>query len=686
MVVVFHWLGLGFAVKWGLLALVPAAIALLIIRIRHGAFDGLRRSAVALLLASTFAGLAPLSLALAPQVRLGAPRLVQPTQNNDAYAHITVAAWLRDHPVTERPRIGRDPPAYGYTRTHLDHGIRVGEQFVQAAAALINRRDAHETWYPVASLWLALLPGACIAAASLVGVSRLAGLMAGLLGGISAVSINLIHNQNSPAVLGVVLAPLVISLIVVSLSSPASEGFPRWLAALGLAGLVGTYAEYWPLVAMIVLLLLALRRPSGYPAATRGAFRILVLSLFLSPLAWFNLGRSLFFEASIPQTGEGPSAFLRIGPLTFLSRLFGVVPLDADNGAVWATLVLTGIVLLGLLFACGLAKERRLWVALIVSSLVLVFYLGSIHRFPYAQQRAVELSLPLLILACAAGWDAALKLPRGGGNSRVRLVQIAMSGAVLVVVGSVFVVLNSRTALKPALATLLPQRTVDSNFTEAMTWVSELADPTGAHLTVISANFFEQTWLTYLLRTRPATDFAFLFSDYNKVSPFLYSDSRRRRFALVGREAYLDADARVVIRRNERFKLLDFERGSALVAQPASGAGFWDAEQSPAGTSYWMQNGGKIAIFRSGKTSRRILISGQANSMLSPLTLTASVFGTPPLGSKVVLADPTTFEITLPDRPRVLLELQNDKRALRPAEQNDRRALSFRLTSIRTAS
>ena len=657
LVVALHDTGLVLPVGWGLALIAVVALAAVVLRRRVRARFAVSRAALMRLLVATLMGLVPLGVAMLPMVRVGKPEAVMPGTNHDTLAFVSLTSWLDHHPITEKPDARRDLPGYGYVRNHDKYSLRVGEELLQGSVATVTRRPPTETFNTVLAFWLFLLPGVTMAAAELLGVRRVAGLLAGALIGLSALTVGQVYLQNAGSVLGIALIPVVLALIAAAFKPPGStaaddeprQRVPVWVGAVALAGIVGTYSEYLPMLVPAFGLYVFARRPAAIVSHLRRAVLVAGIALAVAPLAWIRAAGSLSQQNTKSQAGQ-VSTFLDVGPMSWIARVTGMIrTLELTNGRRWVTLgalTLFGLIVVGIALSIALGPVRRLWLFVPASVVGVVFYLSRIDREPYSQERSIQIGAPLLILAAVVGYDAlARRLPVGAGLSLRSLGGAGVAVACAFGV-ALFGTVNTRTATRDEYLhdPLLAARTVDHNFDEAATWIRDVGGPGGRDAVVLSRDFVDQLWIVYGLRDLNRVQYPFLYPDYYGTPVAQVWNGRTPRYALVDPDVYVDVAPGVVIRHNDRFRLLDLSRGPALLAITADG---WQGPiQIGNILQTFMQANGTLAVLWHGDiTATRV--SAKTIAALAPLPVTIDVDGRP-AASATLTSEPATVLLALP--------------------------------------
>ena len=618
--------------------------------------------------AASAAGIVPFLLVLSPLLGLRDARLIQPANNNDAIAYVAVTSWLEEHRVLDRPAVREDAPAYGYVRAHLRYGLRVGEEFAQAAVATVTGTDASRSWYVAMALWLLLMPGGWMAAGHFLGLSRGVSLAAGTAASFSSVLASQAFNQNSASVLGIAFAPLALGVVAARLEGDEA---PAWFTGTCAAALVGTYTEFVPLVVPALLIVAVARPPREWVVVVRRAVPSLVVALAVAPLVWTNATRSLLVARTLTAEGR-TSSFAGVPYSLVTTRFLGVSPLELDLRPWWAVILAAALVV-GVAAAVTLPRHRRLFGGVVLSAVLLALYLEHVQGFLYGHHRAVVISQPLVIATAVVGLAMlGARLSRRSRSSSIATV----AGVVLIT--SVYLWSNIDTTRWLA-EFPVDQRTVDASFDEADEWADEYAkEDDGSDLMIATTDFFEQHWLSYLLRDHERVGLPFAFPDYNDVSPYALFDGLRR-YALVTGEDWVIADDAAVIEENARFRLVDTNRGPVTIALATRG--FHDAERRPGGVARWMADDGELFILRSPDAPPRIRLDMAVNGGLVPLHLVIRTDDA--VLTEVTLKEQrTTVEVPLPDAPAIRLRIENDKPAGPVPGSTDVRPLSVYVLDV----
>jgi hypothetical protein len=201
-----------------------------------------------------------------------------------------------------------------------------------------------------------------------------------------------------------------------------------------------------------------------------------------------------------------------------------------------------------------------------------ILVLSTVHYFPYGQGRAVEITLPLVVLASASGYAELSHRLWAWGATRPLAVTVA-SGAVAT--GLAMVIAGNRT-VEPLLSeTASPQSPTFYNGAEydaAHNWVAQHGGPEGSDAMVLGTQVFDTLWMEYRFRDLPRVNFPFLIRNYDSGrSPTRYFDGRLRPYAVVEVDLPMTSAPSSEVARDDRFLLSNTGAHDNVIALGAWG-------------------------------------------------------------------------------------------------------------------
>ncbi|MGX7681452.1 hypothetical protein ACSMXN_21410 [Jatrophihabitans sp. DSM 45814] len=575
LVAVLHYTTLITSVRVGLWFVAGAAGVLLVLNFRKDRrWWATSRSALGLMVLAAALGAIPATAVLYPSKVVGDSRVVQLSNANDAFYYVTVVDWVThnrgiDRPVFHQtPQQGGAPMSYVSASSQIGHHLRIGDELTQSAINVVLGKSSVDTWYPLSGLWILLLPAAGLGAARCLRMRAASGLILGVAIATSSLTLLQLANQNSDSLLGVALAPFAVAAVVQALDR--SPIFGRVFAALMLAALLGTYAEFTPLILPALILAVFARRPSNIWPAARSALIVVGLSIAIAPLAWSNAFRSLVFIGQIAPD-HLTSPFSGATRWETLNRFTGTTPFEQGFARSWQAPLLALALVVGVALAAVFSRRRLFMVVLAGTGAALAYDLAAVKQRPYSQLRTIEIWIPLLLLVAAFGFDRLYQWWSSQERPEFRRFRVAVLVAA-VLPGLLWIAVNERTSVRMVgNVAMIRARHVDSDFAQAAGWLSAVDGPKGSDSMVLAPQFFDQLWITQALRSKPLTAYPFLYISYQGYSRFW--DGKLTRWLLVDDTATLDADPGTVVRTNARFKLVDLTVGQVAVGFDSSTAG-----------------------------------------------------------------------------------------------------------------
>ena len=614
---------------WGMLGVsAVAAGCVTVAAFRKRRFWVYRRNSLAIAGLSWLIGAGGAALALIPNFLVGDGRVISVNQSHDAFYYAAESAWLADHLLLPAPAVGATPgasafvPAFGPAAASADLSLRIGQPMVQSGITRLFGTDEINTTMPTLALWVLLLAGAVVVAGRLLRIRLSTCLGLAVASVTSAVLINQVYSQNADSLLGVALAVGTVGAVV----GAAQGRSPRWPAALALAGLIAVYTEYSAFVAPAVIGGVLLHRSPRYRTIVLRAVQIFIVSLAIAPTVWLRGVRSIL---TAPASGFDavPSPFAADGAWATASRALGVATIDGPTGPSRSTMLLGLILGAGCLLAAVVGRNRGVWIGLLVVGVGYTTWL-TVQGRGYTQMRAVILLIPLLLLACAAGWDGLIGVLRRHERSKRwgRVVSWVLIPVLLLWVG-----VNLRTVRAQVNRVVIQTRHVDADYNEAAAWVTEFGGPEGGDVTVVVPDFFQQLWINFSLREDEGVSYPMLSTSYLRVGRYWAGEADR--YLLVGAGAQVDADPSAVIRSNGKFRLLDTAAGSVTVVAPYD-------------LSTWLPFAQPGGVFLGGFGSELLVIRSSGAPVDLRISLAAPL-ATAPVSAQLVGADGRTFPAEL---------------------------------------
>lgn len=646
LVVALHATTLLVPVRIGVYVALGLALAPVVVGWRRGERPWhVDRRAWPAVAASSLIGLVGAVLALLPNLRLGTPRVLMSSWNNDAFFYVSESVWFTGHTLRESPplseRLGPDTvsPVTAAAQQAMTIPLRVGQSLLSAGIQQLWGVDDVEAFMALMAAWVLIGAGGVLVAARLVGFGPLAGLLAAALVTTNALVTRTAYDQHADSLLGIaLLLPTICAFLAAVL-----RRHPIWPAALLLAGVLGSYTEY---VAFVVPACAAGVLVSGH-AAWAGRWRegtvawrrritraagIVALSILLAPLAWLRGLRNLLVSQSGGDTF--PSPFLSDSRLLSLARAAGLTEVQATAVPTVAVLLVVGTVLVGLLAAVVLSRFRWGLIGGVGAGLGLTA-MATLTSRGYLQDRLVTLVVPLVLWVCVGGWALLVgELRRPPPLRRRRLVATSVAAVGLLVAG-VGLVGNVRTTVAHADRWAGTPRLVGGEYAVLASWARELGGPDGQDITVVVPDLFQQMWVLYELRGLPAVSYTSLHHDY--LVHDRYWSGELDRYLLVGPGVPTSAAPGVIVRSVGGFRLLDLQRGAAVVLAPTA-MDSWGEFVDGAGTLAAGPQS-RMVVLRSPGSPDRLSLRISSAAPGAVLTVTG------PAGPTSV--DPTTGTATL---------------------------------------
>jgi hypothetical protein len=559
---------------WGMVVVVLAAAASVgvAVRLRRRFWRTTWRTA-AVTLACWLVGALGAALAMIPNAEVGDSRIVMANANHDALFYTSVAGWLADHPILPIPVIGTSPaqdlavPAFGAAAFAITYPLRIGQSMVHAALTRAVGSEVMTTAMPVLALWVFVVPGAVFVALRILRTRPTIALGGAIAVTFSALLIYQVVNQNMDSLFGVSLAVMTIGSVV----GAAQGRMSRWPAAILLAALVAVYTEYALFVAPAVLGGVFIYRSRRYLRNLVRAVQVLALALVIAPTAWYRGAIQLSNFAG--SGGDGwPSPFITPGSWVWLNRVLGAGPLADDSPLAKSAALFGVMVAIGCILAVVFSRSRGVWIGLLLVGVPYIVQL-TLQQKGYTQFRSVVLFFPLLVVAAAAGWDGFVAFLR---RHRWRVPATVTSGAlVLLLIGWSFV--NIRTVRAQVDPTFAAGRHLGDEYEQTQQWVAEFGGPEGQDITVLAPDFVENIGLNLTLRDYDELTYPMENANYLYVNEFW--DGNEDPYVLVGTGTQTRVEPSAIVRRNDKFTLIDRRVAGGMVIAPMDLTGWqWMAQ------------------------------------------------------------------------------------------------------------
>lgn len=632
------------AAGWGMVVVGIVAAAGVGMAIRRGRrFWVTPRPVAAAALACWIIGGVGAALAMIPNGEVGDARIVMANANHDALFYTSVAGWLAEHPLSPSPVVGTSPdqglavPAFGAAAFAISYPLRIGQSMVNAALTRTVGSEVMTTAMPALALWVLLVPGAVFVALRILRVRPLLALGGGVAVTFSALLIYQVVNQNMDSLFGVSLAVLTIGTSV----GAAQGRMSRWVAAISLSALVAVYTEYALFVAPAVLAGVLIHRSGGYRRNLLRAVQVLGLAIVIAPTAWYRGAIQLAnFSGS---GGDGwPSPFITDGSWAWLNRMLGSSPLDVDSSLAKSSALFAVVIAAGCVMAVIFSRSRGVWIGLLLVGVPYIVQL-TLQQKGYTQFRSVLLFAPLVVVAATAGWDGFVGFLRRRRWKPIAIVTVSL--LVPLLLGWTFV--NVRTIRAQVDPAFVAGRHIGPEYQEAEQWVADLGGPQGRDVTVLAPDFVENIGLNLTLRDFDQVTYPMENANYLYVGTFW--DQREDPYVLVGAGTQTRVEPSAIVRRNDKFALIDRRVAGGTIIAPMDLTG-WQWFAQPDG-SFLGSYGSELIVMQTDPP---------------PGTPAAELAATDPVGSvSVDLQSRDTSERTTAvlDPAAQLVELPNSDRA-----------------------
>ncbi|WP_127792903.1 hypothetical protein [Agromyces sp. LHK192] len=515
-------------------------------------------------------------IALTPQIFAGTSGVVQLTPSNDAFYYVSMSDWLAGHPILDPPDIGSAPapghpsPAYGDVWVGLLWGLRIGQELVGGGLASLLGLTGSAAFPGLTALWIGLLPGAAWVLAAVYARGRAAAFASALVVGVLPSTLHQMVNQNADSLLGTSLVLLTIAAVGSAVRGRGRR-VPLWLAAGALAAAIGTYTEYLPFLAPVLVAVVLIGHRAELGRALLRGMAIVGLALAFGPLIWFRAVNSLLVVGGVAAAPTSGTPGLRVS----VERVLGALPgsavrdLPGDPNPPAALAVLAAVIVLAGI-AIGLVAMRSRGLSVGAGVALVVAFVLAVRSGDYVAGRAVDMVSPILLVVGLIGWQHLVS--RFGMHPR-RVVVVAIA----VVLGAASAATGVQFIRGERLAAASTTNVVDADFAALREWATRAsADGTGAGLATPA--FFEQLWGSDAMRDLDGVSYVTLRGDLGyrgDTSMTRYWNGVRPDVVIAGPGAFIAADADAVTDVAGRFSRVDFTAGSAVIAVPASGDVQW---------------------------------------------------------------------------------------------------------------
>lgn len=507
--------------------------------------------------------------------------------NHDGFFFTAVPEWLTGHRAVGGPGIRADGtptgvPMYASVWDHYQATrTRVGGELLTAFTARATGAQVLNTWLPVTLAFQALLA---------LGAQRLAAVLwrpgwwsvlAGAVAATSAHALGAVVDQHTPTLVATAFA----LVLVAEVHRATRRVDPSWsplVVALLASGVAATYGELFALLAVPLAALVVVRSVRHRRVEARRWAAAVAWCLPLAAIPWWRAFQGATGTPA-PAGYESHVAASRGAYPALRSAALG----PAATAGSWATAgaasrllvaTFTAALVIGLALVVARGRARPWWAGLVAAVGGGWWWFGRWEHSGYPQERFVQWAMPVLALGAVAGWatlvgpghrpdpDPVPDRAAGPGRRPRRALGAGAVAACAVVAGPGL--------LAGARLDDDPSRRVDASATAPATWVAE-RDPEGADTVVWAADYPNNLWSPFVLRDADRTAYVSIYEDYYDVRSF--GRMSGRRWLLLDRPAQgrasLPPDA--VVATNDRFSLVDLDRGPVSVVVPPTQRSRW---------------------------------------------------------------------------------------------------------------
>lgn len=194
-----------------------------------------------------------LFLGLLPLISVSNGRVLNhASTNHDAIYYASNQNWVAANPYTQRPQIfennpnASDTPAASSAVVASDFHVRQGEGLVSAFLNTWPRFDTSTNWFNSHTAWLWLGFLSVLGASSLLQLSKRKSLLIAVATATSWQTIFQLYNQNAPAIIGLSLLPLSLSVGLAFRSEKQNRFLVIFASIMLFVVLITTYGELLP--------------------------------------------------------------------------------------------------------------------------------------------------------------------------------------------------------------------------------------------------------------------------------------------------------------------------------------------------------------------------------------------------------------------------------------------------------
>ena len=553
---------------FGLLVLITTA---LIIKRRVVVLDILKQWLVPWLIGM---GLT-LFLGLLPLISVSNGRVLNhASTNHDSIYYASNQNWVATHPYTQRPEIFEnspnrsDSPAASSAVVASDFQVRQGEGLVTAFLNTWPRFDISTTWFSTHTAWLWLSFISVLGASSLLQISKKKSLLIAIVTASSWQTVFQMYNQNAPAIIGLSLLPLSLSLGLAFKTNKQSRPLVLSTSILLFVILITTYGELIPF-AGVGFMLCAVNRKILHKKNIFSLATIAIASLLAAPYASYQAVRTVLRVSGLTNALGTPQFWAR-PVLDLCADIFGVPPDFSGRNLV--ALLLVSFLLIGLILFCYQCRTLGplLFVLLVIGIWI---QLGNTGAY-YSVDRLVQTTSSTLTWIGIVGIVLLL-------NTWTVTRVIALNGVLLVCLVNVLAPVQYLRS-----SGNLDWRTFSAKLLE-ITDSARITAGNGEQLMVATNNYVDRLWISNSLFSAPATEYSFLTPDYFYILTH-FDDGVPDRYLLSNIKPV--GEKLRVLEASDSYQLVDLENRTAGLLVPSR----QDVSQDSFGTL----SGGGLSEFR----------------------------------------------------------------------------------------